>query len=67
MGRTDGKNGNFVAIRMKIHQIVFFFHDSLDLKKRKEELEAMPKFLIVMCICHIFATVTVLQGSHLVP
>ena len=24
----------------------------------------MPKFLILMCICGIFATVTVLQGTR---
>ena len=32
------------------------------LKKRRPE--AMPKFLIVMCLSSIFATVTVLQGTR---
>ena len=27
----------------------------------------MPKFLIVMCICGIFATVTVLRGTLVCP
>ena len=49
-----------------------FFHDHLvDLKnKTKQKITvAMPKFLIVMCICGngIFATVTVLRGTPRVP
>ena len=57
MGRTEGKNGSLSAIRIKIHKEII-------LKKHKEEPEAMPKFLLAMCI---FATVTVLPGTHAVP
>ena len=39
-----------------------FFHDPLDWR-----LEAMPKFLIALCVCGIFATVTVLRGTRWVP
>ena len=54
MGRTEGKNGSFIAIRMRIHE-------------KKWMPEAMPKFLIVICICGIFATVNVLRGTRWVP
>ena len=63
MGRTEGKNGSFIAITYKDENPskFFFFHDPLEKKRRPE---AMPKFLIVMCICGIFATVTVLRGTR---
>ena len=41
--------------------------ECIHLKKGKEGSEAMPKFLIVKCICGIFATITVLRGTHWVP
>ena len=72
MGRTEGKNGSFMAIRMRIHQNCSssVIHDPLvDLKKKKKKQkklgpEAMPKFLIaVLPIC----SVTVLRGTHWVP
>ena len=47
MGRTEGKNGSFIDIRMRIHQ-----NFSSSIKTNKQ---AMPKFLIVLCICGIFA------------
>ena len=36
-------------------------------KKKNRGPEAMPKFLILMCIYGIFATVTVLRGTRWVP
>ena len=64
MGHTEGKNGSFLAKRMTIHKKFFFYDRLVDLKKGKEGLEAMHKFLIVMCICGRFATITVLRGTH---
>ena len=49
IGRTKGRNESFLTIRMKIHQNFS--------SKKKQGLEAMPKFLFVMCIPGIFATV----------
>ena len=65
MWRTEGKNGSVLAKRMKIHQNFSSFMTMKD----NQGPEAMPKFLIVMnmCICGIFATVTVLGGTHWVP
>ena len=45
MGSTDGKNVSFIAIRMRMQQ----HNPRLGLEK-KSRPEAMPKFLIVMCI-----------------
>ena len=68
MGRTEGKNGSFLAIRMKIHQN---FSSSMTVSWSSKKIYraelAMPKFVIVMCICGIFATVTVLRGTRRVP
>ena len=67
IGRTEGKNGSFIAIRMRIHQNFSSSMTSLGWKlknQKKNRPEAMPKFLIVMCICGIFATVTVLWGTR---
>ena len=64
MGRTEGKNGSFSAKRMTIHKKIFFHDPVVDLKKGKEGPEAIYKFLIVMCICGRFATITVLRGTH---
>ena len=63
MGCTKGKNGSFLAIRMKIHQKISSF---MTPSWKKKGLEAMHKFLIVLCICGrpIFATITVLRGTH---
>ena len=37
MGRTEGKNGSFMAIRDENPSKFFFFHDPLvDLKKKKK-------------------------------
>ena len=61
MGRTEGKNGSFIAIRKKIHQN---FMTASCTWKKKLGPEAMPKFWIVMWyIC----SVTVLRGTHWVP
>ena len=65
MGRNEGENGSFVAIRMVIHQHLSSSMTPRGKKKRRPE--AMPKFLIVMCIYDIFATVTVLRGTRWVP
>ena len=46
MGRNEGKNGSFLA-KDENPSILFCFHD-VDIKKGKEGLKAMPKFLIVM-------------------
>ena len=47
MGRTEGKNGSFIAIRMRIHQ-------NLSSSMTPMGLEAMPKYLIVMWyICSV--------------
>ena len=60
MGRTEGKNGSFMAIRMRIHQNC----SSSMTPQKKLGPEAMPKFLIVVWpIC----SVTVLRGTHWVP
>ena len=63
MGRTEGKNGTFMAIglRMSIHQNI---SSSMTPSWRPE---AMPEFLIVMCIYGIFSTVTELRGTRWVP
>ena len=53
--------GGFIAIRMRIHQK---FSSSMTPSWRPE---AMTKFLNVMCICGMFATVTVLRGTRWVP
>ena len=63
MGRTEGKNGSFLAVKMKIHQF-FFFHVPL------LEREAGDYAQIYDCyvhICGIFATVTVSRGTNWVP
>ena len=51
-----------MAIRMRIHQNL-----SSSMTPLVDLTEAMPKFLIVMCIYGIFATVTVLRGTRWVP
>ena len=61
MGRTEGKNGSFYSYKDENPLKFFFFHDSPRGEKNRRT-EAMPKFLIVMCICGIFATVTVLHS-----
>ena len=59
-GASEGKNGSFMAVRMRIHHFFFFFHDPL----LHSWPEAMPKFRIVMWyIC----SVSVLRGTHWVP
>ena len=66
MGRTEGKNGSFMAIRMRIHQKFFSSMTPSWTWKKKKKLgpEAMPKFLIVLDpICYV----TVLRGTHWVP
>ena len=64
MGRTEGKNGSFMAIRMRIHQNFSSSMTPSWKKKKKLGPEAMPKFLIVVWpIC----SVTVLRGTHWVP
>ena len=69
MGRAEGKNGSCLAIRMNIHQFFFIYDPLVSLKKGKDGPEAMPKFMIAMCIlvCCIFATVSVLRSTHCVP
>ena len=61
MGRTEGENESFIAIRMRIHQ-KFFLDPLMDFKKKKKKRrpKAMPKF--VMCIYGVFAIVSVLRG-----
>ena len=62
------KKRKFLSHKDENLSSLFFFHDPfVVIEKRKEGPEAMPKFLIVMCICDIFATVTVLWGTYLVP
>ena len=66
MGLTEGKNGSFMAIRMRIHQNFSSPMTPSWTRKKKKKLgpEAMPKFLIVVWpIC----SVTVLRGTHWVP
>ena len=65
MGRTEGKNGSFMAISMGIHQnFSSSMTPSWTWKKKKLGPEAMPKFLIVVWpIC----SVTVVRGTHWVP
>ena len=65
MGRTEGKNGTFIATVYKDENPskFFFFHDPLvDLKT-----EARGYAQISDCYVHIFATVTVLRGTRWVP
>ena len=64
MGRTEGKNGSFVSHKDENLSKFFFFHYSL---VNDQGPESMPKFLIVMCIRGIFATVIVLRGTRWVP
>ena len=63
MGRTEGKNGSFIAIRMRIHQKLCSF---LTPSWRPE---ATPKFLIVMCIlwciCYCFCVSGVSKNKTL--
>ena len=54
MGRTEGKNGSFLAKKDE-NPPTFFIHDPLEnLKKREEGQEIIPKFMIVYiyhCYC----------------
>ena len=57
MGRTEGKNGSFMAMRMRIHQ-------KLCSSLTPSGPEAMPKFLIVMCIYGVFAKYCFCIAGH---
>ena len=60
-----GKKWKFLSRKDKNPSKKNVFYDPLvDLKKRPE---AMPKFLIGLCICGIFATVSLLRGTRWVP
>ena len=59
MGCTEGKNVSFIAIRMRIHQKLC---SSLTPSWTERRPEAMPKFLIVMCISGILVTPFLVHG-----
>ena len=67
MGRAEGENGSFLAIRIKINQkISSSMNPRGPKKKHKKGPEAMPKFLIVMCMCGIFARLLLLYCRALI-
>ena len=70
MGHSEGKDGSLIAIRMRIDQKLCSFltpPPPLPCGLKKTEAGGYAHILIVVCICGIFATVTVLWGTRWVP
>ena len=65
---NEGGNGSFITVHshkkgLESMKIFLLPWPPRGLKKKRRP-EAMPKFLILMCIYGIFATVTVLRGTR---
>ena len=67
MGRTEGKNGSFLAIKMKIHHFPPCPPCGLEKTPQREAGDYAQIYDCYVHIYGIFATVTVLRGTHWVP